>query len=112
MLPKLFINNQVVKRQSSLELLGTLLDENLLWKKHLKLTESKIAKNIGLVYKAKTYLNKESLLALYFSYIHSYINYTSFVWGSKHRTFLRKINSQQKHVLRLIHNSKRFYQSK
>ena len=79
MLPKLFINNQAVKRQSSLELLGTLLDENLLWKKRLKLTESKIAKNIGLAYKAKPYLNKESLLGLYFSYIHSYINYTSFV---------------------------------
>ena len=46
------------------------MDENLSWNEHLKFTEKKIAKNIGLIYKAKPYLNKDSLLALYFSYIH------------------------------------------
>ena len=60
----------------------------------------------------KPYLNKDSLLALYFSYIHSYINYANLVWGSTNRTYLRKINSQQKHALRLIHNKNRFYHSK
>ena len=43
-LPKLFINNEVTKRQSSIKFLGILLDENLPWKEHLKLTENKIAK--------------------------------------------------------------------
>ena len=71
-LPKLFINNQVIKRQSSIKFLGILLGENLLWKEHLKLTESKIAKNIGLMYKVKPYLNKDSLLALCFPYINYY----------------------------------------
>ena len=41
-LPKLFIKNQVVKRQSSIKFLGILLNENLSWEKHLKLTENKI----------------------------------------------------------------------
>ena len=58
------------------------MDENLLWKEHLKLTENKMAKYIGLIYKAKPYLNKDSLLVLYFSYIHSYMNYANLVWGS------------------------------
>ena len=31
-----------------------LLNENLSWKKHLKLRENKIPKNIGLIYKAKS----------------------------------------------------------
>ena len=112
MLPNLFINNQLIKRQSSTKFLGILLDQNLSWKDYLKLTENKVAKNIGLIYKAKPYLNKDSLLALYFSYIHSYINYANLVWGSTNRTYLRKINSQQKHALRLIHNKNRFYYSK
>ena len=111
-LPKLFTNNQVMKRQSSIKFLGILLDENLSWKEHLKLTENKIAKNIGLIFKAKPYLNKDSLLTLCFSYIHSYINYANLVWGNTHRTYLRKINSHQKHALRLIHNKNRFYNSK
>ena len=88
------------------------MDENLSWKKHLKLTENKIAKNIGLIYKAEAYLNRDSLLALYFSYIHSYINYTNLVWGNTRRTYLRKINSLQKHALRLIPNKNRFSHSK
>ena len=46
-LPKLFVNNQVIKRQSSIKFLGILLDENVSWKEHMKLTENKIAKNIG-----------------------------------------------------------------
>ena len=63
-LPKLYINNQVIKRQPSIKFLGILLDENLSWKEHLILTENKIAKNIGLTYKAKPYLKNDSLLAL------------------------------------------------
>ena len=111
-LPKLFINNQVIKRQWSIKFLRILLDENLSWKEHLKLTENKFVKNIWLIYKAKPYLNKDLILALYFSYIHSYVNYAYLVWESANRTYLWKINSQQKHALRLIHNKNRFYHSK
>ena len=84
-LPKFFINNQVIKKQSSIKFFGILFDENLSWKERLKSTENKIAKNIG--HKAKPYLNKDSLLALHFSYIHSYINYANLVWGSTHTDF-------------------------
>ena len=70
MLPEPFINHQVIKRLSSIKFLGILLDENLSWKEHLKLAENEVAKNIGLIYKAKPYLNKDSLLALYFSFLH------------------------------------------
>ena len=75
-----------MKRQSSVKFLGILIDENLSWKEHLKLTGNKIAKNMGLIYKAKTYWNKNSLVALHFYY--------------KHTQNLRKISSQQKHALR------------
>ena len=68
------------------------LDENLCRKEHIKYIESKIAKNIGLLYKAKPY--KHSLLSLYHSYIHSYINYGNIRWGSATRTNLKKIYSQ------------------
>ena len=47
LLPKLFINNQVIKRQSSIKFLGILLNENFSWKESLKLTENKVAKSIG-----------------------------------------------------------------
>ena len=76
-LPQLSINNQEIKRTTSYtKFLGALLDENLSSKDHLKYIENKIAKSIGLMYKAKPFLDKDfySLLSLYFFYIHSYIN--------------------------------------
>ena len=111
-LPNLFINSQVIKRQSSTKFVAILLDEKLSWRERLKSTENKIAKIIGLIYKTKPYLNKDSLLALYFSCIHSYINYANLVWGSTNGTYLRKMKSQQKQALRLIHNNDRLYHSK
>ena len=65
------LNNSEVERSECLKFLGALLDENLCWKEHIKYIESKIAKNIGLLYKAKPYIDKHSLLSLYLlTYIH------------------------------------------
>ena len=41
-----------------IKFLGVLLDERLSWKEHIKYNESKIAKNVGLLYEVKHYLNK------------------------------------------------------
>ena len=70
-------------------------------------TENEIAKNIGILYKARPYLDKIALLCLYYSYIHSYLNYANTAWWSTNRTYLRKIQSQQKHAIKIIfHESK------
>ena len=76
-LPKLIINNYEIQREESMKFLEVLLDQHLTWKEHIKLTENKIAKNIGILYKAKPYLDKRALLCLYYSYIRSYLNYAN-----------------------------------
>ena len=90
LLPKLNINNSEIERSECFKFLGVLLDENLCWKECINYIESKTAKNIGLLYKAKPYIDKHSLLSLYHSYIHSYINYGNIAWGSTTRTDLKK----------------------
>ena len=92
LLPKLNIDNTEIERSECLKFLGVLLDENLCWKEHIKYIESKIAKNIGLLYKAKPYIDKHSLLSFYHSYIPSYINYRNIAWGSTTRTNLKTVN--------------------
>ena len=56
--PRLKINNHDIERVNAMKFLGVLLDENL---KHIKYLENKIAKNIGLMYRAKPFLDKGSL---------------------------------------------------
>ena len=94
LLPKLNINSSEIERSECLKFLGVLLDENLCWKEQFKYifeiakNTLKIAKNIGLLYKAELYIDKHSLLSLYYSYIHSYITYGNIAWGSTTRTNL------------------------
>ena len=83
-------------------------DKNLDWKEHIKYTENKIAKNLGLLYKVRPFLDRNVLLALYYSYMQNYINYVNIVGSSACRTTLKKINSQQKHSLRIFFNKKKF----
>ena len=69
-MPELKISNHIFKRKSSVKFLGVMLDENISWKDDNKTTEKKLAKNIGLLYRAKPYLDETSLKTIYFSYIH------------------------------------------
>ena len=93
-LPKLIISNYEIKKEESNKFLGVLLDQHLTWKDNIKLTENKIAKNIGILYKARPYLDKRALLYLYYSYIHSNPNYTNTAWCSTNRKYVKKVLSQ------------------
>ena len=77
LLSKVLINDKEIERVGSIKFLGVLLDEHLSWEEHIRYTEKKIAKNIGLLYRAKPFLGKHSLLTLYYSYIHTYLNYAN-----------------------------------
>ena len=101
------INNDIEK-VDTMKFLGVLLDDNLSWKEHMKYLEDKLVKNIGLMYRAKPFIDKESLLALYYSYIHLYLNYANLAWGSTYLTNLKKLRSQQKHAIRIDHNETKF----
>ena len=95
-----------------MKFLGVLLDDNLSWKERIKYLENKIAKNMGLMYRAKLFLDKESLLALYHSYIHSYLNFANSAWGSTSLPNLKKLRCQQKHAIRIVHNKTKFEHTK
>ena len=78
-----------------------MLDENLTWKNRIELIEYKTSKNI---YKAKCLLNQNCLKSIYFSFIHSYINYANVVGAGPNQTKLKKLHSKQKHASRVIYH--------
>ena len=52
-LTKLNINNREMTRTESIKFLGVFLNEMLSWKPRIKCIENKMAKNIGLLFKAR-----------------------------------------------------------
>ena len=84
--------------------MGVLIDEHLTWKKHITVIENKVSKNLGILYGARRVLDSTALKNLYFSFIHSYLNYGNIVWASTSRTKLKKLTSKQKQALRIVYN--------
>ena len=99
-LQTLKINNHDIEIDNTMRFLGVLLDDNLLWKEHTKYLENKLAINKELIYRAKSFLEKESLLALLYSLIHSYLNCANLAWGSTYLTNLKKTTQET----RVAHN--------
>ena len=57
------------------------------WIDHVKTVENKIAENIDV----SQFLNEDSLKTVYFSYIHSYLNYANIAWASTYATKLKRL---------------------
>ena len=74
-LPSWFINNRETKWVTSIKYLGVLTDKLLTWNEHITVTENKVSKNLGLLYRAKRKLNSTALKNLHFSFIHRYLSY-------------------------------------
>ena len=81
-----------------------MLDEHIAWNDHIHVIEKKLAKNIGLLYRVRQFLDKESLKTIYFSYSHSYLNYANIALASTYSRKLKTIHYQQKHAARIIFN--------
>ena len=101
-IPLLKINNHDIKRVMSTKFLGVMLDENLCWKAHINLLNSKISKAIGVMYKSRNFLTQSCLINLYFALIHCYLNYANIAWGSTHKSKLNCLHIKQKHAIRII----------
>ena len=91
-LPDLHISNKSIERKPSIKFLGAMLNEHIVWNDHIHVIEKKLAKNIGLLYRARQFLDKESHKAIYFSYIHSYLNHANIAWPSTYFTKLKTIH--------------------
>ena len=69
------------------------MNQHLSWIDHINPLENKLSKNLGLLYKAKPFLNAKAMKILYFSFFHlsffhhSYLTYGNIAWCS---TWMKK----------------------
>ena len=94
-LPHLFVNKKEINRASSIKFLGVIFDENLNWNEHLNTIENKVSKNIGIRYKAKEIINTKGLRSLYYSFIHTFLNYGKLYHGEVHIKQISKKSLQK-----------------
>ena len=59
------------------------------------------------MYRVKYLLDESPLKTVYFSYIHSYLNYANIAWASTYQTKLKTNYYQQKHVAQIVFNQEK-----
>jgi hypothetical protein len=78
---KVDINIPNVNRKTYIKYLGVFIDEHLNWHYEITHVNNKIAKNIGILYKLRSYLGLSTLKQLYYTLIYPYLNYDIMSWG-------------------------------
>ncbi len=86
---KLKINSKDLKQENYTKHLGVIIDNNLNWKLHIKQINLKLSKGIGVLYKLRHLVPKQSLKTLYSSFIQSHVLYGILNWGYAKKNYFR-----------------------
>ena len=92
-------SSYLLDRKDHIKYLGIMIDESLSWKYHISYTCSRISSNIGVISRLRHYL---SIHQLYYNLIYPYLSYAIIAWGSAYKTHLKRLQSKQNTVLRLM----------
>ena len=98
------IDGNTITRVNEIKFLGVIIDDTLSWKKHILFTRSKVAKCIGILCKARKYINRNYLVNLYYSFMYPYLSYCVIIWGSACASHLLPLIKIQKVAIRCICN--------
>ena len=66
------------------------LDDGLSFKTHINML-TKISRAVGVLSKVKLFLNKSSLLSLYYGIFHSHLQYGILAWSANYKSYYNKI---------------------
>ena len=96
------IDDKKIDSTLTTKFLGIIIDNKLKWTEHIKYIKNKISKSIGIIYKCRYILNKNTLCNLYNSFILPYLNYGIEIWGTTKKTYIDLLLKSQKKIVQLI----------
>ena len=99
---KVIMDHITRTKVSSIKYLGVIVDHKLNWIDHIIYVKNKLSKGMGIVYKARRYLNKGSLKNLYYTYVYPYFIYCIEVWESAANCHLNSLFLLQKKIIRIM----------
>ena len=80
---KIILSNISLERVTFTKFLAIgIIDEKLSFTRHISYIKNKISKAMGIIIKARKYLNKKSLVNLYHSFVFPYLTYCIEIWGN------------------------------
>ena len=75
------IDQTTIKRSKCIKYLGVLFDDSFSWKPQIDRVSSKLASGCWALYHLRKYVDRKTLLMIYYSIIYSHLNYCLSSWG-------------------------------
>ena len=99
------LSNISLERVTFTKFLGVIIDEKLSFTRHISYIKNKISKAMGIIIKARKYLNKKSLVNLYHSFVFPYLTYCIEIWGNASDIHFDALIKILKKIVRIISKS-------
>jgi hypothetical protein len=96
--------NKQITNTSNIKFLGLHIEETLSWTSHIDKLVTKLSPACYAIRTVKGFMSQEILKMIYFSYVHSIIEYGTIFWG--HSTNSASVFRMQKRIIRVIMNVK------
>lgn len=93
-----------IKKADNVKYLGIMLDCELNWKKHLAFLKSKIVQILRLFFFLRKLCTTQLMRTIYFSLVHSRLEYGITCWGGTYITNLKPLITCQKIYIRVLTN--------
>ena len=82
--------------------LGIVFDNKLTWESHIHQLCSKVSKGSWALLKLRKYVDIKTLLSVYYSLVHSHLQYCITAWGSATANALDLLVKMRKRVVRIM----------
>ena len=99
---KLKLNLRNIEEKNYIKYLGIYIDKNLNWAPHIQHINSKISKNLGILFRLRHFLTLNTLKQIYYSLIYPFLHYGIMSWGNTYPSRLTKVQTKQNKCIRCI----------
>ena len=96
------IGKHIIPSVESIKYLGVMIDKHLNWKAHIDYVIKKLSYAARILSIIRHYVNKQTLIKLYYSFAYPYLKYGIISWGSACQTSLAKIQVLQNNIIRIM----------
>lgn len=103
--PALTLEHNLIPACNLVTFLGIHLDPNLTFRSHFSHLKQKTAFGIRAIIKLRPFFPRSALLALYYAFVHSHLNYGIVSWGNTYICHLSSVQHIQNQSIRIITRS-------
>jgi len=102
------IRDNILNKCESVKYLGLNIDQHINWNTQITHVSKQIAKRTGIFYRLKHHVDQSTLLMLYYSLVHSRLQYGLLIWDNATQKALKESTVRQNKVIRIITSTSRY----